>query len=935
MRLPPLRWSGRTVLIAAALAAAATPSAGQDGTGRIVGTVGSDETAGPLAGVHVRVASSEISAITDLDGRFALSGVPAGTHALEVRMLGYESKTVTGLRVDAGAVTRMDVTLRTAAIEVAGITVTAARERGSAAFLMDERRIADGIVEAVGSAEISRSPASSAADVAMRMPGLTVTDGRYAFIRGLGERYSQTSLNGSTLPSPEPERNVVPLDLFPAGFLESLSTRKTYSPDMPADFSGGTIAIATRDFPDRLRIRAGIGTSINTMSQFRGGFLTYPGGGLDFLGVDDGTRALPDEATRRLGGMRGERMSSDPAVREAIGRALPRQFSPVESNVPMNRKLDLSIGNRLELFGRELGIVTGLTYSDGYRRQTDRVERKWRASAFDPELPAERREPNVDYTFTTGTRNVRLGAIANLSVLLTPSQKIGLKTTFTRNADDEARRFLGDNREDLGGTIRNERLRFVSRSLYWGQLFGEHRLPLDSRLEWRVNRAAATRDEPGLREAVYIRTFGRDDDPFHLESAGESARYFFGNLRDDDSALDVDWRTPIPIGSDLTASVKTGLSIRGRARDFAARRFYWNFNGSFTDLTSALDPGSIVGHVPRSGELTISEIVEPGDRYRIDETREAAYLMLDLPFTGSLRAVVGARVERYGLDLVSRDSLLADRRRTDLLPALNLVYRPSDRMNLRAAASRTLDAPEFREIAPFQFTEATSLRQIYGNPALDVARIRSADLRWEWFPAPGEVVSLGAFVKRIENPIEQVFFATASTAYSYQNANEATLRGVEFEVRHGLGTIDAALEPFTVQTNVSLIDSEVEVRRSGAFQPTSSNRPLEGQSPYVLNAGLRYAPPESGPEIGVFYNIFGPRLVAAGGSGIPDIYERPRSQLDVTFGTMMPGNARLSIEATNLLDAEYRHEQTANGITLVQKQYRVGRTFSFGLSWTL
>ena len=925
------RVAGLSLLLALVVPAGSTAQ-----MGRITGRIAEESTGSGVSSAQVTVVGSQLGSLSDLDGRYLLLNVPIGSWDLTIQSIGYGTKTVTGVEVRPGQTTVLDVSLAPEAVQLQAITVSAERERGSTAFLLDQRRTADALVEAVGSVDIARSPDSDAAEVATRMTGVTVTQGKYVFVRGLGERYSQTSLNGSPLPSPEPEREVVPLDLFPSGFLESLSTQKSYTPDLPADFSGGNVAIKTREFPDRTSISLGIGSSFNTQSHLGSDYLTYSGGDLDFLGVDDGTRELPGAVQATIGGLKGDPLPNDPATVERLGEAFPRQFTPIaRSNAPLDRSFDLSVGTRTELFGRELGVVLAGTYSDAYAVSDAERERKWRTSAFDPAIDQALRSPNVDYAFTTGRRSISYGGIGNITYLLTPEHKIALKTTYNRNTDDEARTFTGNNSEDIGGEIRNDRLRFVNRSLAWGQLAGEHQLGfLDSRLEWKGSLARAQRDEPGLREAIYLRAFNAaDDEPFLLENIDQSGRYFYSALEDDDASAQLDWRVPFGRWAGREAAFKVGGAFRTRSRDFSARRFRWNFQGGIvSNLDAALFDASIVGGNPSAAQFSLREIVEPGDLYTADDERTAGYLMFDLPLFGGLSAIVGARVENYVLDLASRGNVLTDRDETHVQPSVNLVYNMGEANNLRAAFSRTLDRPEFRELAPFQFTEATSLRQIFGTSGLETAEITNLDLRWDWFPRPGEVVSIGGFYKKLERPIEQVFIATASSAYSYQNADEGRLYGVEFDARKRLDFV--GLDAFTGQFNLSLIDSEVEVREESFFIPTNQRRPLEGQSPWVVNAGLLWTSPFA-DDIGLFYNVFGERVTAAGGSGIPDIYEQPRHQIDLTWKRPLTAGVRLKVKAENLLDEPYLFEQEGNGIRLMQRRYEVGRTISVTLSYDL
>ncbi|MEJ2539262.1 MAG: TonB-dependent receptor [Gemmatimonadota bacterium] len=941
--------------------------AAQQSTGRIIGRVVDAATARPLVGAQVYVNDGVVGTLSDLNGRYVLTGVPVGQVEVTVQQLGYGTKTVTGVSVNADEVTALDITLEESAVEIEGLTVSAEREAGSTASLLDERRTSTAMVEAVGAEEISRRPDSDAAEVAQRMSGVTVTDGKYVFVRGLGERYSQTSLNGSSLPSPEPEREVVPLDLFPSGFLESLQTQKTYTPDLPADFSGGSVQIRTKNFPSRFTFRVGVETSFNSLSQFNDDFLSYGGGGLDWLGLDNGYREQPAVVQDLMGDVfSGQRLPSDPAARVAVGegyQALEPSFTPGLGSTPLNRSFNVSLGGRADA-GRdgEIGYFLAGTYSDNYTirggnclnnsgnpvnllspsgdfmsgqeridtSSCNEFERKWRTSAFDADA-AQFETPNVDYAFQRGSRAVNWGTIGNFTWRPGTGQQLSLRTTANLSTDDEARLFLGNNDEDIGGVIQSERSRWVERLMLWGQLSGEHQLFADSRLDWRFTMARANRQEPLLRETIYLQ------DPvnlgFYLLDFTESGRYFDSELIDDDMSVEFDWRFPFQLfGND--AAVKFGAAYRNRDREFGARRLNWRFQGNrVQDLDSELEAGTVVPTRPTSpDEFQIGEVVEPGDLYNADDERIAGYLMVEVPVTSRLQAVVGARVEDYNLGLNSRGDQLQDLRQTDMSPSLNLIYSAADNIKIRASASRTLDRPEFRELAPFQFTEATSLRQLFGNPDLGVATIVSGDLRAEWFPRPGEVISVGGFYKDLQDPIEQVFIAAGSSAFSFQNAEEAQVLGIEVDVQLGLDRFSRYLEGFSFQGNYSWIDSEVTVRPGGIFIPTELQRPLEGQAPYVVNLGLNYAS-FGGFQAGVFFNRFGTRINAAGGSGIPDIEEQPRNVLDATVGFPLFRGLQAKIKATNLLDAEYLFTQSLNGITRTQRSYVVGRTFSVGLSW--
>lgn len=939
--------------MASALAIVAVPASllaqeAEGATGRVQGRVVNAEDGSAVSSASVQLQGTEIGTITDLNGRYQLRDVPVGSYDLVVSSLGFARKTVTGVTVEAGEIVRVDVTIEPEAVRVSGITVSVDQEKGTAAALLNEQKRALTVSDAVGEEQISGLPASDAAESARQIAGVTVSQGKFVFVRGLGKRYSQTFLNGSPLPSPEPEKSVVPLDLFPAGFLESLTVQKTYTPDQPADFSGGSVDIETKEYPDRFSFSATLGSSLNAQSHLSDGYLSYDGGGTDFLGFDDGTRDLPSLIQDELGGLGGQQMPADPAARERFGEAFATdgldQFSPSSGGTPPNLDLGFSMGDRVELFGKDFGYIVSGTYSSDFHLRDDEVEREWEAEAFDPDVvesvEASGREltPDVSLAQVRATHSVDWGAMGNFTMSLGPEHEISLKTLYNRNADDEARRFRGDNREDFGAELVNERLRFVSRSMGWGQLSGQHRLGATT-IEWKATAARATRDEPGLRETVSARPFSAEaSDPFFVSDEGSTPRYLFDSLTDDDLNGGVDWTVPFGFVGDAGAEFKVGAFARTRSRDFRARRFQWRIRGDFQSLEEALTPENIVGSLTGPGQVTLREVFQPGDDYTTDDETLAGYGMVTLPL-GPVELVGGARVEEYDLVLdveaggtAAGDPFDSRLSSTDVLPAVNAKVAVTDAMNVRAAFSETLDRPEFRELAPFLFTEATSLRSVEGNPDLQIADVRNWDLRWEWFPSPGETVSVSGFHKDLTRPIEQVFISAAAITYSYQNADDGELYGAEFSFRKKLGFLTPALEGFTLGGNLTLVDSEVQVSEEGVFDPTNQVREPEGQSNYSVNASLSYRDPGGGTEADVSFHVFGERITAAGGGGIPDIEEQPRPVLDLSFEQPLWRNMELELKAENLLDSAHEWTQSANGITRVQRRYHVGQSFSASLT---
>jgi TonB-dependent receptor len=613
---------------------------------------------------------------------------------------------------------------------------------------------------------------------------------------------------------------------------------------------------------------------------------------------------------------------------------MQRAFTPARQSTPINRSFDLSLGTRAFVLGKEAGFLVGVTYADDYLYRENEIERKFTTSAFDPGIPEDSRTANADFTFNRGLRSVRLGGVANITTLITPTNKLSFRGTFSRNTTDEARQYYGRDRENLDGYVSSDRLRFVRQELLWGQFAGEHRTFWNSRLEWRTTLARAERDEPALRETLYLNGDVNDSlaTPY-LENVGESGRYLWSDLVDDDFSAQLDWQFPFSVYGN-PASMKIGGAYRDRNRDFGARRLAWTFQGGIvTNIDTVLVDSAITGLVPGPYEFRIRDVVEPGDIYLMNDNRTAGYLMFDMELSSRLRTVFGARVENFRLRLDARGDTLTNIDQTDILPAVSFVYELNDKMNLRLAGSQTVDRPEFRELAPFQFTEASSLKQLYGNPLLVPATVRSADLRLDWFPYPGELISVSGFYKHLENPIEQVYIAAASSAFSYQNAESAYLYGVEFDLRKRLDFLTYGLSNFTFLGNLSVIRSNVTVIPTGTFLPTNTERPLQGQADYALNLGLMYQSTYGATELSAFFNRLGNRITAAGGFGVPDIIERSRNVIDAQWKQRLTNNLRLTAKASNLLNEPFRFEQEANGIVQVQRTYKAGSRFSLGLTW--
>lgn len=922
----------------------ATHGAAQQRTGRIVGRVVSTNTGDPIVAAQIYLPGTSIGSLSDPNGRFVLNDVPAGMHTVAARTIGYAVKQVSDVRVTAGDVAALDLALAPEAIAMEEITVSATRARGSTAALLGDRQRAATVVDAIGTEQISRSAGSDAASALKRVPGVSVVDGKFVYVRGLGERYGATTLNGGPLPSPLPDKKAVPLDLIPAGLLESVVTAKSYSPDQPGDYAGGLVQLRTRGGPpgELLRVSTSVGFEENTSL---GTGLGYTGGGWDWAGFDDGSRALPSgiAATRPV------ELPADAGLRGAFIRSLSGAWAPTERrSVPLNQGLGATYGNRVEVGGRELSFIGAGSYSASYSTTSGLVERYY-VLGDAPSL-------QVDYDGRVTTHDVALGGLANASLELDEANRVEFNLVYNRLVEDEARMLAGLF-ESQGPYIRAPRLRYVANELVSGQLRGEHAPPLvgGPSLRWRAGYTDAGRNEPNTRTVLY-RAEERAG-PYVFYPGPSSGLVFHQDLSDRGLNGAADLKIPFRFRS-LPSSLSLGAAAEIRERDVYTRRFRLVPNGALPREVQLLSPNELFSAErigTGGGQLGVVESTFREDNYDAEQAIYAGYGMLDLEILPRLRVATGARVEVARQRVSPRDLFAtplaalpeAALENSDLLPAVNLTYAATDRSNLRLGASATVARPQFRELTPFLYADYYGGEVTRGNPYLVRSRIRSADLRWEWFAGQGALLSAGVFHKRFSDPIEPFSLVLGSApAATWVNSDRASLSGLELEARAPLAMLSPSLEGLSLDLNLTVASSRVGGDSVTVYNPSDgeplvlgarsgADRPLFGQSPYVVNLSATYVRPGAATEVAVLFNRFGRRLDAFGGAGLPDIYEEGRGQLEVVLEQGLWSGIRMKVAASGLLGGDARFVQTfPGGATVTTRSHELGRRLSVSLSWS-
>jgi len=901
------------------LCSASIPIRGQ-GDGTVAGQVMDEVNAISLPGVPVEL-TGEVAQIeyTDLDGNYRFQ-VPAGSYQLKVVMAGYAEQTVS-FDVVAGEVTNILVSLASN-VFAEQVTVSAqSLESGSstATAQMLLRMRAPIVQDNMGALEMSANDDSNAADAMARVTGISVVDGESVFVRGLGERYSNTTLAGATMPTTEPDRRVVPLDLFPTGMIDSVQVSKTYTPDKSPQFAGGLVEIIPLKMPVETSFDLGVGGGFNSLTTGKSG-LSYPGGRpWNGYGLND--RALPSNFPLRKV-VRGGRFTSDELgfMRddiESFGESFRNVWDPVSKGHPMDQSYNGLFGGR---FGN-LGVITTLRHSQGSDLRNER-QTFYKVGAGDS---IERF--NGPYDFQISQAAATVGWVGNLAYQFSPNHRLSLSNFYTHVGTDETRQFEGFN-DDADNLIRNQRLFYVEEQIRSHHLAGDHLFPTvsNSRFDWKLVYSIAERDEPDLREVLYEDNSGT----FVLADESSSGSRQFNVLDDNTVETIANYSVLFEQWRGLPTQVKFGGGYIDRARDFQSRRFRFTpTSTSGLDLSLPAEQLFTAGNIGPHFELR--EETRPTDTYAANQQIGSFYGMVDLPLSSDLRLVTGARVENFKQTVDTYDPFVrdfgetstivrAELNETDIFPAVNMVYALGISQNLRVGFSQTVNRPEFRELAPFEFTDVIGGRAIVGNPDVQQSLIQNFDARWEWFPGAEEIVSVSFFYKNFADPIERIVEPTASLRTSFTNAQSAKNQGLEFEARKSLS------DYFLVGANYTYVDSEVSLSEEALQVQTSLTRPLSGTSKNLFNAMAEFR--GDGFATRLLWNYFDDRISDVGSLGLPDIIEEGRNQLDLIFSKRWDV-VGFKLSFANLTDQDYKFTQGGQD----QRVFKLGRAVSFGVTY--
>ncbi|MGV8018534.1 MAG: carboxypeptidase-like regulatory domain-containing protein [Ignavibacteria bacterium] len=909
-------------------------SSAQSIKGKIIDATNSDV----LPGAVIKVIGTQYGAIADLDGTYSVV-LDAGTYELRVSFIGYDDRTINNVVVNQGSVTKLDVALKIDGLTTEEIVVVGTTSLANEQALLIEQKNSDKVQDGISEQQIKRAPDAAASDVIKRVSGISVVGGKYVFVRGTSERYNNTLLNGVQLPSTDPDKKSFSFDLFPSNLLENVIISKTFTPDLPANFSGGLVQITTKEFPDNLTLNFSVSSSFDEMTSTKT-FHDYNAGNRKMLFLNlgiDNTRSLPT-------GFPVNQLKNSNYTREQIrdfGRNLENNWSQNTGKAPMNSGFQLSAGNSFRLGNVPVGFLAAYSYKSVYSNneilRTDYNSDNTKLS---------------DFSGRNSEFSVLWGGLVNLNAKFGLNNKVGIKSVFTMSSDDETEYYEGFVNGTSGSDAFDRKLyltKFTQRSLTSFQLFGEHFFFNKLKLDWGASYSQSVKKEPDMKTMTYQRELGSANEYYAAINPNFGNTYaggrFFSDLNDINRSasfsLDIplNWKLPLLAEYSSGLKIKAGGIISGTDRNFSARNFGVGYyiGMPFDILYQPVDKIFSAENFDVN-KLFYDELTTETDKYDAAEKNYAGYLMADIPLN-KLRIIIGARYEGNEQKVntlgIIGNKVANELKTNDLLPSINAIFRLNDISNIRAAYTQTISRPELREIAPFSYVDFVSGVLVIGN-SVDLRRtlVRNYDLRYELFPNAGEIISLSLFYKKIDAPIEEIFVPTSTNRIkSFANApSGAANYGIEFEIRKNLGFIHRSLSGLSVNGNLSLINSEIDLTNLTSTA-TSKSRRMQGQSPYMLNLGLYYDNPEIGTSVNLSYNRFGDRISEVGLNGFNDIYELGNDLLDLSFSKSIFGRMEVRFTVKDLLNQNRKFVQNILGNDETVRQFNSGRIYSLTLTY--
>ena len=904
--------------------------------GRIDGKITDSKSGNPLPGVSVLIKGSDKGIATNLDGRFVLNVEMGKKYILIISSSTYEGKEVTEVETGADGIAHVDITLDIKAKTGETVVIrSSSAKKESVNALISFQKNTNTVASVISAEAIRRSPDKNTGEVLKRTPGASIQEGKFIVIRGLADRYNQAMLNGVLLTSTEPDRKTFSFDLIPASMIDNIIINKAFVPEFPGEWAGGLIQVNTKDIPARNFFNIQLGGGFNTQTIGKT-FYKDQGGKTDWLGIDDGTRNLPDSYTRKA-----EFDILTPAEKTAIGKQMRNAWSPKAISTPLNLSFQANGGFSGKIFGKNIGGIFAINYhkSNKYLKLLNR------SNAID-------NITNVvsvisEYNDGKYQQEVAVGALGSLSLQLNPRHRVSVKAVVNVNSPQSVTQRNGED-FSRGEQLKGNEFTFKENTFFTVQTSGDHSLARQLKFKWYGAFNILDGYVPDQRRILYSKTSGTND-PYKLllsnSLSQQTGSRIYQTLSDYIYTAGGDLNYNFKLFN-RNQAIKGGYMLQIKDRLYDAQLFanYLPLDNPSLRLLPAdqvFAPENFGNGT--NNKFAFDAIKGNTFRYLANTILNAGFLQFDNQFTNKLRVVWGLRVENYDqlIGSVKKwDPRHTYSKLTDFLPGINATYKLNDKTNIRLSGSQTVIRPELRELSSLNLYDFELNASVQGNPLLKRTKVTNLDLRYEIYPRAGEVINAGVFYKNFNNPIEQIFngLGGGASTLNYANAKKAYSYGMELEFRKRLDIVHA-LKNFTFQANAAYIRSRVNDRGLGV------DRSLQGQSPYILNIGLLYDLEKQGFNATLLFNQIGERIYLVGDivGGAPDIYEAPRPVLDLQLAKkLLKKKGEVRVNISDIINKTQYFYQNTGSKTTFQKSSdayrftrRYGTTFSVTFNYSL
>ena len=917
-------------------------------TGKIAGTIMDGEFNEPMAFANVLIKNTTKGTTSDFDGKYFID-VEAGNYTLVFSYIGYQTIEISDVVVKSNDEVIVDVTLNTNSLETVVITTTVRKNTESAILDLQKKSIT--LLDGLSAQSIKSSGASNIASAVKNVPGVSIQGGKYVYVRGLGDRYTKSILNGVDIPGLDPDRNTIQMDIFPTNILDNIIVVKSAAAEYPADFTGGVIDIVTKDFPTKANYTISTGFGYNPDMHFNDNYLNYSGSNTDFLGFDDGMRNIPVNRYQVIPGT-----FDNSTVLSNMTNVFNKELMAKQANSGANFNFGFTAGNQFDVGDDKLGYQLSFSYKNKTQFYDDRFDGTYMRDQNNSsvnELVGTRISEGVE-----GKNTVLLSSLAGI-VYKRDNSKYKINFLHIRNGESSAGLYNQQIAQAAGGSgfepIKKDALLYTERSITNLLFEGNHSFDdANWKLNWKVSPTLSRVYDKDHRITPLQQS--QNGNYFISPSAASRPIRIWRNLQEISLVAKVDAVRKYNF-MDRPAKAKFGFNQTVKQRDFSIDDFQFEISGQNIVADGNADNLLLSENIwtpqtDQGSHLVWGDLYEPANTFDATQNISAGYLSNEFSVSEKLKAVVGLRAELFSAIYTGQNQaateIFVDEKiidKLDLFPSANFIYSLNDNSNLRVSYSRTTARPSFKEASKSQIFDPITNRLFIGNIDLEPSYISNFDIRTEFFGENSEMFAISGFYKDFKDPIELTFYESAPDQLTPRNLGNASVFGIEFEFRKSLGFLLNSLENLKFNINASYIESDLTMfedeynRRVNAARDGESiekSRELQGQSPYLINAGFNYTDSEIGLQTGLFFNVQGETLEVVGTGIVPDVYTVPFNSLNFTFNKKLGEEKKstVDIKVSNILNSKRKSVyQSYKASDKTFTQFNPGTEFSIGYSY--